>query len=278
MTTAQAQSAALFTNGHGLSARFPDDLRRFVARGTALMKRGSESASSRLPTSISQLDRTLAGGMPRGTLVEITGRGTGGRFSLALSALAATTARGDVAALVDLGNGLDPGNARELGVDLGRLLWLRPQHLKPALAAAEIALQTGFPLVVLDLGEPPVRGGRGPEAAWLRLTRAAATYRSVVFVSSPYRVSGTAANMVLQTGAAVSRWLGGRSSPRLLEALEFHWQLQKTGHHAVDRRVSFALTAPNAFLGRKPAVVAPEEADPPGRVRQPARPPHLKAM
>ncbi len=151
--------------------------------------------------------------------------------------------------LVDLGDGLDPGNAIELGVDLSRLLWLRPWHLKSALVATEIALQTGFRLVVLDLGEPPVRGGRGPEAAWLRLTRAAAAHQSVVFVSSPYRVSGTAATTVFEAGLAGPRWRGGRRAPHLLETLQFHWQLQKARNNPVSRSVSFALTAPDAFLG-----------------------------
>lgn len=246
MATVRSQGAAIFSSKQGAP---PNNLHRFVTTGKALIDRASENRPSPLPTSISQLDRTLAGGLPRGGLIEVTGRQSCGRFSLALSALAATTATGEVAALVDLGNGLDPTNALAMGVDLRRLLWLRPKHLQPALAAAEIALQTGFPLVVIDLGEPPIRGGRGPEAAWLRLARAAATHRSSVFVSSPYRVSGTAAKTVLETERAIPHWSGGGCAPRLLEALEFHWLLQKTSGNAVNQSVSFALTAPNAYLG-----------------------------
>ncbi|MCP4200541.1 MAG: DNA recombination/repair protein RecA [bacterium] len=196
------------------------------------------------------MDRSLTGGLPRGCLIEVTGRNSSGRFSLVLSTLAATTAAGDVAAFVDLGDSLDPGNASDLGVDLDRLLWLRPKHLKPALVAAEIALQTGFPLVILDLGEPPVCGGRGPEAAWLRLTRAAAARQSVVCVSSPYRVSGTAATTVFETERAESSWRGGNRAPYLLEAIRFHWKLRKTRHNSFNRRVSFTLSSPEAFLGK----------------------------
>lgn len=264
MATGQAQRA-VFVPRQNLGskcgeARFPEQLRQRVTRGTELIARALESRIPPLPTAISALDRLLTGGLPRGCLIEVTGRNTSGRFSLALSTLAATTAGGDVAALIDLGDSLDPGNASELGIDLDRLLWLRPKHLKKALAAAEIALQTGFPLVILDLGEPPVRGGRGPEAAWLRLHRVAAAFESVVCVSSPYRVSGTAAATVFDAGRAQARWLGASRAPRLLETVRFDWKLEKNRHNASNERVSFALASPQAFLG-EPA--GPQAAAPP---------------
>ena len=78
------------------------------------------------------------------------------------------TGAGEAAALVDQGGQLDPQTAVGIGVDLERLLWLRPQNLGDSLAAAELLVHTGFPLVALDLGLPPVRG-RAPLAAWLRL-------------------------------------------------------------------------------------------------------------
>lgn len=232
------------------NSRIPEALRHCVTRGTELIARTATGETpSPLPTAIEPLDRILVGGLPRGCLIEVTGRNTSGRFSLVLSTLAATTASGDVAALIDLGDNLDPENASELGVDLDRLLWLRPKHLQPALLAAEVALQTGFPLVVLDLGEPPVRGGRGPTAAWLRLTRAAALYRSTIYVSSPYRVSGTAAATVFEAERAETSWRGGNRAPRLLEAIRFHWRLQKTHYNSHDQNLSFALSAADAFLG-----------------------------
>lgn len=232
------------------SARFPEEFLHAVTRGTEILSRAAEERQSPpLPTAISPLDQSLTGGLPRGCLFEVTGRNTSGRFSLVLSTLAATTIAGDVAALIDLGDSLDPGNASELGVDLDRLLWLRPKHLKPALIATEIALQTGFPLVILDLGQPPVPGGRGPASAWLRLTRAAATSQSVVCVSSPYRVSGPAAATVFETERAESSWLGGNRAPCLLEAIRFHWRLLKTRHNSHNQRVSFALSSPETLLG-----------------------------
>ena len=184
-----------------------------------------------LPTSVPALDELLAGGLPRGRLVELIGARSSGRFSTALAAIAAATAAGEAAALVDLGDGLDPQTAADLGVDLRRLLWLRPTTLKQALAGAEILLGGGFPMVVLDLGNPPVRGGRGlatAAAGWLRLARAAHAHGAALLVATPYRVSGTAAAAVLQAARGRACWQGMSGGPPwLLDGLSCRLTLAK---------------------------------------------------
>src|SRR5437868_3049340 len=92
-----------------------------------------------LSTRIASFDR-LSGGLKRGTLIEIVGRGSSGRFSLGLAALAAATQAGEATALVDLGDNLDPHVAQRIGIDLKRLFWVRPQKLSLALQSAEILL------------------------------------------------------------------------------------------------------------------------------------------
>ena len=138
--------------------------------------------------------------------MELIGERSSGRFSTVLATLAATTTAGEAVALVDLGDGLDPRIAAAAGVDLERLLWVRPPHLKKALVSAEMLLAGGFPLVIIDLGNPPVPGGRGVEAAWLRLARAAQSHDAVLLVSSPYRASGTAATGVVKAMRGRPRW------------------------------------------------------------------------
>ena len=166
------------------------------------------------------LDRLLSGGLPRGGLVELTGRRSCGRFSIGISALAAATSSGEAAALVDLGGHLDPQAAEEAGVDLTRLLWVRPEKLKGAVASAEMLLSTGFALVVLDLGLAPVRGRFVPDAAWLRLERAARSRGAALFLLAPYRVSGIAADAVVSAGAGHAIWRGTGRGPRLLDGVE----------------------------------------------------------
>lgn len=159
-------------------------------------------------------------GLPRGELVELSGRRSSGRFGLVTALLAAATAAGENAALVDLGDGLDPQGAIAAGVALPRLLWARPSDLAQALAAAESLIGGGFPLVAVDLGLPPVPGGRGAETSWLRLARAARAAQSLLVVSAPYRVCGVAAPLALVLGHGQVRWRGRGREPRLLDGLE----------------------------------------------------------
>lgn len=183
------------------------------------------------------LDRFLDGGLRRGETVELVGDRSSGRFSLVLASLATVTAGGEPAALVDLGDGLDPRLAAGLGVDLARLLWVRPRHRKEAMQAAEAVLGGGLPLVVVDLGLPPLPGGRGAEASWLRLARRAREQRAALMVASPYRVSGTAAQVVVELHHLEVAWRGGGGAPRLLAGLDGHLTLTKDRQAGVpDRR------------------------------------------
>lgn len=189
-------------------------LRSQLITGRELARRQHEEERPALfPTACPELDRLLAGGLPRGHLVELVGGRSSGRFALVLTLLAAVTGAGEVAAFVDLGDGLDPETAAAAGVDLERLLWLRPHHLRQALLGAEMLTTTGFPLVALDLGVPPVPHGRiaapSAQAAWLRLARTASSHRTAILLSSPYRTSGAAASEVLDVRAAATR----RSDP-----------------------------------------------------------------
>lgn len=206
-----------------------------------------------LKTAVPALDRLLEGGLPRGQLVELVGGRSSGRFSTALSVLAAATSVGEAAALVDLGDGLDPAMAAAMGVDLSRLLWVRPVQLKQALASAEMVLGAGFPLVVVDLGNPPIRGGRGVEAAWLRLARSARSHGSALLVGSPYRVSGTAASVVLKASRSRAAWQGGEGSPWLLGGFSAEIEIEKVRGRLPGQSEGVELSTAESPLPAKPA-------------------------
>jgi recA bacterial DNA recombination protein len=214
---------------------------REVGRAVREAAAAGGATAAPIATSVPALDELLAGGLPRGQLVELIGARSSGRFSAVLAAVAAATMAGEATALVDLGDGLDPQAAAALGVDLRRLLWLRPRTLKQALAGTEILIGGGFPLVALDLGNPPLRGGRGAEAAWLRLARAARAHGAALVVASPYRLSGTAAAIVLQAARGRVRWQGGqglsgRPLCRLLDGLSCQLALEKCRGRALPAR------------------------------------------
>ncbi|MEL7060949.1 MAG: hypothetical protein AAGN46_13080 [Acidobacteriota bacterium] len=224
----------------------PADFARHLRTGRQLQRAQREAADDDRLLTATPLD-DLVGGLERGALTEVVGRAGSGRFSLVLSALAAVTGAGEAAALVDLGDGLDPRLAERVGVDLARLLWARPRTIKEALAATEAILDVAMPLVVLELGLPPVAGGRGAEAFWLRLGRAAEARRVALFVSAPYRVSGTAARVVLETWRPRAAWLGRGLEPRLIDGLTGRLEVAKNvgrPHH--ESIADLPLRAPSA--------------------------------
>lgn len=252
-----------------LRAALPESFRSHVRSARDLAREVHEEEDEPLVTAFPALDRLLEGGLPKGQLVELIGARSSGRFSTLLSVLAAATGVGEAAALVDLGDGLGPETASALGVDLERLLWVRPERLKDALAAAEMLLGAGFSLVVLDLGPPPVRGGRGVEAAWLRLARAARAHGAALLVGSPYRVSGTASSVVLKAGWARPAWLGGEGSPRLLSGISSRLTLEKHRGRLPGQGEDLSLVWKDAPL---PAAPPPRPARPRRREEAPAAP------
>ena len=237
----------------------PEELRSRLrsARELDRSMRDEEEEHPPLVTTVPALDRLLDGGLPRGHLVELVGGRTSGRFSSLLTTLAAATSIGESAALIDLGDALDPSAAGALGIDLERLLWARPTDLKEALAATEMLIGAGFSLVVLDLGAPPVRGGRGVEAGWLRLARSARAHGSALLVGSPYRVSGTAASAVLKAGRARTLWQGGEGAPWLLGGVSARIEVEKHRRRLPGQSEGLALTVAEAPPVPVPRVVAP---------------------
>lgn len=218
-----------------------------VRSGAELLRSAANSGqTSIIPTTLETVDTLLGGGLQRGKLVELVSRYASGRFSIVLSTLAAATTMGEAAALIDLGDHFDPQLAEENGVDLRRLLWVRPRSVKEAVMSAEMITATGFQLVVVDAGLHPLRGRRAPEAAWVRLARTAESHGTAMLVSSPYSLTGTACEAVLKGTIARARWIGRGNAPRLLEGIEMNVTLEKHRHIKPGSSRSVTLRAADA--------------------------------
>ncbi|MBI4348695.1 MAG: hypothetical protein HY553_17790 [Elusimicrobia bacterium] len=186
-------------------------------RTGAELERALEERRRRPPlrTGLGALDRMSDGGLARGALVELCGRRSSGRLALALAALAAATSAGEPTALVDPAEQLDPESARAAGVELKRLLWVRPGDARASLACCGALVDAGFALVVLDVSELRGKRKRVPAAAWLRLARAARAQEAVLLLVSAEPLAGTAADALLTAEKARTLWDRGAWPPLL---------------------------------------------------------------
>lgn len=126
------------------------------------------------PTGRGEVDALLpGGGLPCGALTALCGGPASGKTALALSALATCTGKGELAAFLDGRGELYPPAAAALGVELPRVLWVRPPDPSTGLWAAEALLaSSAFSVVVVDLALPAHLSTR--ESAMLRRIAAAA--------------------------------------------------------------------------------------------------------
>ena len=106
----------------------------------ALLKREIEAKlASRIPAALSPLpqqaprlhpignariDSLLGGGLPLGSVCELTGPDSSGRSSIALSLLASASEQG-ACAYIDVCDMLSPQSAAAAGIEIGNLLWVR---------------------------------------------------------------------------------------------------------------------------------------------------------
>ncbi|MEA2625955.1 MAG: recombination protein RecA [Candidatus Binatota bacterium] len=196
-----------------------------VTRGLTI-ERGSEALSSGNPG----LDRLTGGGFPRGRLSEVSGPASSGRTSLLYSLLATATGRGEVVALVDPRDRFHPACAAAAGVELARVLWVRPREAPQALRAAEILLSTrGFGAVILDLAD-----GLAPAlslrfgVAWPRLAHRAATSRGALIVLSDRRMVDGSAHLCLALSEPRMIWPTHRLRARLFGGIESRARVVRT--------------------------------------------------
>jgi recombination protein RecA len=186
----------------------------------------TDDAARRAPTEWPVLDRFLGGGLRRGHLSEIIGVRSSGRTALLCRIAAATTARGELVAVVDTHDRFDPASAAAAGVDVSRLLWVRAAgDADRALQAMTIVLQAGgFGLVAWDLAD--LRGAvrhRWPATTWMRLARTVDGSLTVALLLAGERLGRSAggATVVLDAPASAvpGEWHGTAPRARRLAGL-----------------------------------------------------------
>jgi hypothetical protein len=146
-------------------------------------------------TGVAEVDRILGGGIPRGSITEVSGTASTGKTSFGLTAIASITQLGNACAWVDVNDALSPEAAAAASVDLRRLLWLRMSverkqksvdkpwsRLEQGLNATDLLLHAGgFGAIVLDMSDVlPQHTMRVPLATWYRFRLAAEQARTAL--------------------------------------------------------------------------------------------------
>jgi len=142
---------------------------------------------------------------PRGRISEIVGTRSSGRTSVLHALLAASTGRGECAALVDTKDAFDPCSAAACsgagGVELSKLVWVRcGGNAEHALRAADLLIQAGgFGVVALDLAEAtPAALNRIPVTAWFRFRRALDSTPTILTVLADHPLAKSCSSMTIK--------------------------------------------------------------------------------
>lgn len=98
------------------------------------------------------LDKALGiGGYPKGRIVEIYGPESSGKTTLCLHAIAEIQKQNGLAAYIDAEHSFDPMYAKNLGVDLEKLILSQPDSGEQALEIVDILAKSSFvDLIVVD--------------------------------------------------------------------------------------------------------------------------------
>ena len=121
----------------------------------SIMRLGDEAGQTEIeviPSGCLTLDLALGiGGLPRGRIIEIYGRESSGKTTVALHAVAEAQKMGGVAAFIDAEHALDPVYAKKLGVSLDDLYVSQPDTGEQALDIADALVRSSaVDIIVVD--------------------------------------------------------------------------------------------------------------------------------
>jgi hypothetical protein len=132
-----------------------------------------------ISTGISSLDQMIGGGFPKGAITVLTGLSGAGRMSLAAKVLGEKTRQKHAVAWIDAKGTLYPPALERFGVNLSRLLMVRPEKDRAMYAMHQIADSGVFGAIVMS-------GGRIGHAGLKRVQTSIEAHKlSAIFVLDP---------------------------------------------------------------------------------------------
>ena len=174
---------------------------------------------------VKPLDLSLA----RGAITEIVGAASSGKSSLILSALAQLTKTGEICAVIDAGNGFNPISARQSGVVLENLLWIKSDNsIENAFKSASLLAQSkGFGAIWLNLNSFEEQALRKiPATYWYRFRNLIKESPTLFLVTAQQAVVGSATNRSFLLKRQQSRW-SGKGKFKLLREFQLSFLSRK---------------------------------------------------
>ena len=146
---------------HGQAALLKRDIEAKLAnRIPAALSPVSQQAPRLHPIGNTRLDNLLGGGLPLGSVCELTGPHGAGHSSIALSLLASASIVG-ACAYIDVSDTLSPQSAAAAGVELGNLLWVRFAAARDAECPSKRPTAHSKPFETESGSPRPIHGGCG---------------------------------------------------------------------------------------------------------------------
>lgn len=130
-----------------------DQIEKQFGKGSIMMLGDAKQMNVQvIPTGSLSLDIALGvGGLPKGRIIEIYGPESSGKTTLAYHVIAEAQKSGGVAAFIDAEHALDPDYAKNIGVNIEKLLISQPDTGEQALEIAETLVRSNaIDVLVID--------------------------------------------------------------------------------------------------------------------------------
>lgn len=109
------------------------------------------SSIERNKTGSLKIDNLVGGGYPKGRIIEIYGKESSGKSTVAMHAVAEVQKSGGTAAFIDMEHAFNREYAKNLGIDINKLIFAQPSSGEEALDMTEALVKTGeVDIIVVD--------------------------------------------------------------------------------------------------------------------------------
>ncbi len=141
-----------FSNNDALNEALKEIEKKFGKESIMILGQKSDIIPDVIDSGSLAINKALGiNGWPKGRIVEIFGPESSGKTTIALHAIAEVQKNGGIAAFIDAEHSIDPIYAKNLGVDVDKLILSQPDSGEQALEIVDCLSKTGaIDLIVVD--------------------------------------------------------------------------------------------------------------------------------